>query len=181
MRDHEALSTCNVLKWYKKKTRSSVIGNMDYKIPLSSSHYTMTSTRKKNRHATFKIQMKKSVYLLKHRMMHCFIIGKKTCLFTAEIKGHDEYCSGYKFSSATWAWNGARWSSWWLQSFEIGYCDHPASPYANIKLKQATKLILSNFWEEYHPLLYDNLNNKKKKLVWLYFVYRSKKKHLEQI
>ena len=30
--------------------------------------------------------------------------------------------------------------------FEIGYCGHPAFPYAHIQLDQATKLILSHFW-----------------------------------
>ena len=30
----------------------------------------------------------------------------------------------------------------------------------NIQLEQATKLILSHFWEEYHLLIYDTLNNK---------------------
>ena len=29
--------------------------------------------------------------------------------------------------------------------FEIGYCGHPAFPYARIEQEQATKLILSNF------------------------------------
>ena len=36
--------------------------------------------------------------------------------------------------------------------FEIVYCGHPDFPYANIQLEQATKLILSHFWEEEHPL-----------------------------
>ena len=29
--------------------------------------------------------------------------------------------------------------------FEIGYCGHPAPPYAHIKLEQLTKLIPSHF------------------------------------
>ena len=45
--------------------------------------------------------------------------------------------------------------------FEVGYCDHPAFPYANIQLEQATKLILSYFQEEYHLFIHYTLNNKK--------------------
>ena len=54
--------------------------------------------------------------------------------------------------------------------FEIGYCAHPTFPYAHIQLKQATKLILPHFQEEYHPLIHDTLNNKNTQLVCLYFV-----------
>ena len=43
---------------------------------------------------------------------------------------------------------------------EIGYCGHPTLTYAHIELEQATKLIISHFWEEDHPFIYDNLNNK---------------------
>ena len=42
-------------------------------------------------------------------------------------------------------------------------------------MSKANKLILSYFWEEYHQLIYDTLNNKKTQLVCLYFVYRPKK------
>ena len=59
--------------------------------------------------------------------------------------------------------------------FEIGYCGHPASPYAHIQLEQSTKWIIYNFREEEHPLIYDTINNKNKQLVWLYFVYRPNK------
>ena len=59
--------------------------------------------------------------------------------------------------------------------FEIGYCGHPAFPYAHIKLEQASKLILSHFQEEDHTYIYDTLGNKKKQLVFLYFENKSKK------
>ena len=62
-----------------------------------------------------------------------------------------------------------------IKNLEIVYYVHPDFPYANIQLEQATKLILSHFWEEYHPLIYDTLNNKNTQLVFLYFVYRPKK------
>ena len=55
--------------------------------------------------------------------------------------------------------------------FEIGYCCHPNSPYANIELKKATSLIILHFKEEYHPIIHDTLSNKKTQLVALYFVY----------
>ena len=48
----------------KKKTRSSVTGNMENAIPSLSSDSTMTSKKKKNLLATFKIQMKNHVYIL---------------------------------------------------------------------------------------------------------------------
>ena len=58
---------------------------------------------------------------------------------------------------------------------EIGYCGHSNLPYTNIKLKQATNLILSHFQEEYHSLINDKLKNEKTQLVSLYFVYKPKK------
>ena len=58
---------------------------------------------------------------------------------------------------------------------EIGYCGHPAFPYACIQLEKATKLIPSYFQEKYHPYIYGTLGNKKTQLVCLYFVYRPKK------
>ena len=48
-----------------KNTRSSVIGKMDNGIPLLFSDSAMTSTRNKNRRATFKIQMKRHCLSLK--------------------------------------------------------------------------------------------------------------------
>ena len=71
-----------------------------------------------------------------------------------------------------------KWSALIILSitfFEIGYCGLPALPYTNIQLAQATKLTISHFKEEYHRLIYDNLNNKKKQLVCLYIFYRPKK------
>ena len=59
---HEALSTCNIWNNISKKTRSSVTGNMDDGIPLSPSDSAMISD-KKNCHATFNIQKKRSKYL----------------------------------------------------------------------------------------------------------------------
>ena len=52
--------------------------------------------------------------------------------------------------------------------FEIGYCGHPAFPYARIQQEQSTKSIISHFKEEDHPLIYDTLGNKKTQLVCLY-------------
>ena len=60
-----------------KKTGSSVTGKMDYGIPLSSSDSAMTSKKKINRRAAFKIQIKNIVYLLKQRMICCLILGQK--------------------------------------------------------------------------------------------------------
>ena len=59
--------------------------------------------------------------------------------------------------------------------FEIGYCGHPEFLYAHIQLEKSTKLLLSNFQEEDHPLIYDTLNNKKTQLVCLYIFYRPNK------
>ena len=56
-----------------------------------------------------------------------------------------------------------------IKKNEIGYCGHPAFPYAHIQLEQATKLIPSKFQEEEYPFIYDTLNNKKTQLVCLYF------------
>ena len=56
-----------------KNTRSSVIGMIDDGIPSSSSDSAMTSKENKNRRATSKIQMKIYFYLLKQRMMYCFV------------------------------------------------------------------------------------------------------------
>ena len=56
--------------------------------------------------------------------------------------------------------------------FEIGYCGHSASPYANIQLEQATKLILSHFQEGYHSFIYDTIKNKNTQLVCLYFCWK---------
>ena len=55
--------------------------------------------------------------------------------------------------------------------FEIEYCGHPNLPYAQIQTEQVTKLIISHFQEEDHPLIYDTPGNKKTKLVCLYFIY----------
>ena len=60
-----------------KKMRSSVTGNMDNIILLSSSDSVMKSKKKKNFRATFKIQIKNIVYLLKQRSMHCLRLGQK--------------------------------------------------------------------------------------------------------
>ena len=46
---------------------------------LSYSDSVMTSKKKKNRRAMFKIQMKNIVYLLNQRMIHCLILSQK-CL-----------------------------------------------------------------------------------------------------
>ena len=44
--------------------------------------------------------------------------------------------------------------------FEIGYCGHPAIPYAHIQIYQDTKLILYNFQEEDRLFIHDTLNSK---------------------
>ena len=61
------------------------------------------------------------------------------------------------------------------KKIEIGYCDHPNFPYANIKFKQATNLILSHFQEEDHQFINDKPKNKNTQWVSLYSVYRPKK------
>ena len=38
------------------------------------------------------------VYFLKHRIMHCLRLGKKSCLCTESIKGNVKPCSGQHFS-----------------------------------------------------------------------------------
>ena len=141
-----------------KVTRSSFIGMMDNGIPLPSSDYEMTYKEKKNCHATIKIQMKIHFYLLKQRTIPYLRIGQKICLCTMAIKGHAQKFSGQIISPATWEWNGARLSYWLLHFSEIGYCGHPTHPYANIKLKQTNKFILSKFQEEDHPLIHDTQN-----------------------
>ena len=62
--------------------------------------------------------------------------------------------------------------------FKIRYFVHPASPYARTQREQATEFIISYFREEDHPFIYDNLGNKKTKLVRLYSVYIPNKTHL---
>ena len=57
----------------------------------------------------------------------------------------------------------------------MGYCGHPNPPYASIQFNQAGNLILSHFQKEDHQFIHDTLKNKNKKLVSLYFSYRTKK------
>ena len=59
--------------------------------------------------------------------------------------------------------------------FLIGYCGHPAFPYAHIQLEKSTKLIPSHFQEEYHTFIHNTLNNKKTQLVCLYYFYKPRK------
>ena len=59
--------------------------------------------------------------------------------------------------------------------FEIGYCCHPDFSLTHIQLEKSTKLILSNFQEEYQTFIHDNLGKNNTKLVCLYFVSRPKK------
>ena len=99
----------------KKNTRSSVTGKMGNGINFSSLDSTMAPNKNKSLCATFRIQMKNIVYLLKHRMMNCLWLIRKTCLYTEAIKSHSEPGSGKKFSPATWLWNGALWSPWRLK------------------------------------------------------------------
>ena len=63
--------------------------------------------------------------------------------------------------------------------FEIGYCGHPAFPYAHMQLEQSPKLIISHFHEVDHSYIYDTLDNKKKNNFG-YIFYRPKKTHLER-
>ena len=65
--------------------------------------------------------------------------------------------------------------------FEIGYCGHPNSPYANIKFKHDTNLILSHFQEEDHPFNHDTLKNKNTQLVLLYIFPDLRKTQPERI
>ena len=59
--------------------------------------------------------------------------------------------------------------------FEIGYFDHPNSPYANIQFKQVNNSILLYLGGDEHLFIYDTLKNKKTQLISLYFSYRTKK------
>ena len=148
---------------------------MDSGITLSSSDSAMAPKKNKTAVPCLQSKWKNIVYLLKQRMTHCLRLGKKNCVCTEAIKGHAEPCIGQNFSPETWVWSGAHWYSLWLICFEIGYCGHPAFPYALIHLQQATKLIPEHFQEEDHTLIYDTLNKNRTQLVWLYFVYRPKK------
>ena len=65
--------------------------------------------------------------------------------------------------------------------FEIGYCGHPAFPYAHIQLEQDTKSTLSHIQEEDYPFIYDNLNNNKTRLVCLYIFSDLRKTRLKGI
>ena len=58
---------------------------------------------------------------------------------------------------------------------EIGYCGHPNPPYTNIKLDQASYLIPSHYQKEDHSFIHDTLKSKKKQLIYLYYVYKTKK------
>ena len=57
--------------------------------------------------------------------------------------------------------------------FEMVYCGHPNSPYANIKLEQTTKLILSHFRE--NTIYSFMIQSKTKRHNWFPFFYRPKK------
>ena len=57
--------------------RSSVTGKMDNGIPFSSSDSAMTSKKKKNRRATFKIKMKNICLSLKEKDDALFNIRSK--------------------------------------------------------------------------------------------------------
>ena len=132
--------------------------------------------------ARLKSKWKYIVNLLKQRMLQCLrIVQKCPPLFNKAIKFHAQFWSRHIISPETWVLNGARWYSWWLHFFEIGYCGHPAFPYANIQLEKSTKLILSHFQKEDHPFIYDTLNNKNTPLVCLYFFTDLRRTHLERI
>ena len=75
--DREALSTCNVSKWYLKMTKSSYKGMMNDGTPLSSSDSEMASKVKKNRRAIFEKKLIFVVIILKSMMMHCLRIIQK--------------------------------------------------------------------------------------------------------
>ena len=51
---------------------------MDNGIPSSSSDSAMTSKERENFRATFKIQIKYIIYILKKTMMHYLRMGQKT-------------------------------------------------------------------------------------------------------
>ena len=152
-----------------KEMRSSITGKLDNVIPSSSSNYATTSKRRKSALTSLSSKWKNIVYLSKHKMMHCLGIGFKNWHYTEAIKGYARPCSVQNTSPSTSVWNGNRWSSWWLQFFEIGYCGHPAFLYAHNQQEQSTKLILSNLTEEDHPFTFDTLNNKNIQLLCLYF------------
>ena len=43
--------------------------------------------------------------------------------------------------------------------FEIGYFDHPNSPYANIQFKQVSNSILSHLGGYDHPFIHETIKN----------------------
>ena len=135
----------------------------------------MIPKKKKNCCATLKPKWKIIVYLLKQRTMHHLILGQKYLHWTKANKGHFEPCSWHNLPPTTWVWNGTRWSYWWLYIFWNWILWSSCPPYAHIQLKKSNKLILSHFQEEDHPLIYDNLDNKKIQLVCLFISYRPKK------
>ena len=91
----------SIINFQCKKKISSGVGFMDDRIPSSSYGSAVSSMKKKNRRATFKMQIKNINYLLRKRTMHCLGISKKTCLCTEEIKGHARPCSGHNIYPAT--------------------------------------------------------------------------------
>ena len=116
-----------------KKTRSSVTGKMDDRIPLSSSDYTMTSKKKKNLLAMFKIQMKKNCLSLKTRDDALFKVKSKIPTFVLKpIKAIRKFLVdiislqqlGYEMERSDLP------DDYFF--FEIGYCGHPAFPYVHI-------------------------------------------------
>ena len=128
-----------------KKTGSSVTGKMDYGIPLSSSDSAMTSKKKINRRAAFKIQIKNIVYLLKQRMIRCLILGQKIPVFILNPLKYMLNPVVDRISVQKLEYGMERDDDY--NFFEIRYCSHRTFSYLHIQLEQATKLILSHFHE----------------------------------
>ena len=119
---------------------------MDNGIPSLSSDSAMTSKEKKNHRATVKIQIKIHFLSLKEKYDTLFKIGSKRPAF--EIKPLRSMLNlvihrislrklYYKMERADLPDD--------YNFFEIRCCGHHDLPYAHIQVKQATKLILSQF------------------------------------
>ena len=63
---------------------------------------------------------------------------------------------------------------------EIGYCGHPTYPHTSIQLEQDSDLILSYFQEGYHSVIDDTLIDKNTKFIFLYYIYKPKKKRIQE-
>ena len=117
-------------------------------IPSSSSDSAISSKEKKNRRATFKIQMKihclyiKSEYyaLFKNGFLKtAFVLRPLNAFLKSEVDRLSLQQLEYEIDRADLSDD--------YNCLEIGYYGYPTFPYAHIQLEQANKLILSYFQE----------------------------------